>query len=292
MSNKTINYKLEQFRNFVSNLDNEDRNDWIRAAGKASQLWNCSNRGLGYFNEWSSTASNYEGYNDCKYHYENLCNKNSLKIQSNFKAHKFSKKQRDIFLGPYYRSIKPSMNHKYIKSKKIKPYKIRQYGEFLHIPMFNIQGELITTQMIEPNGQKLFPKGCKIKNLFLPIGKISKSKLIFCEGYATGCSIHEATNLPVIVTFNANNLRSIPKLFRKKLPRTKFYIAADDDFRIGGTANTGINAAICAVKLAGNTRILYPYSKDNRRRHQDFNDIHQRDGIEFLKKNLMEQISE
>lgn len=290
-SNEIAN--LKKFKSFVVSLDNEDRYDWIRAAGKANQLWNGGKEGLNVFDEWSSDASNYNGFHDCAYHYNSL-NKNKV-----FNKNKPTFRYSSLLDDPDYEGFASNNHiysisklakesHPYLKSHLVQPYGIRQYGELLLIPMFNLKCKLCAFQYIDTKGNKKYPRGSRIKNLFYKIGEFG-SKIIFCEGFATGTAIHQATKLPVIVTFNENNLRNVPSLFREKLPRTEFYIAADDDFRPGGSCNVGIQAAQIAAKRS-RARVITPSSRDYIRRKQDFCDVLIRDGMHFLKKILEEQI--
>ena len=181
-----------------------------------------------------------------------------------------------------------SDEHLHLLTHQALAHDIKQYGKWLIIKMCDLDGNHKSNQMIDEDGRKIFAKGSKIKNTYHLIGEIG-SKIIFCEGFATGSAIHQATGLPVVVCFNENNLRTLPRLFRKRLPRAKFFIAADDDYRAGGTANVGVNAAHIGAK-AGKGRVIIPLSKDKKRRKQDFADVLVRDGMEYLKSILGEQL--
>lgn len=291
----TIDPILEQFKSFVCSLDNEDRYDWIRAAGKANQLWRGGREGLMVFDDWSSSAINYNGFEDCAYHYNSL-SKNKSNGEGRIIFKKLSHLDNPDYVGfaskmhTFSISSEAKESHPYLKSHRVMPHGIREYGKLLLIPMYNLKGKLCAFQDIDYEGRKHCGKGSKIKNLYFPIGEII-DKVIFCEGFATGAAIYQATKIPVVVTFNENNLRNIPELFREKLPRAKFYIAADDDFKPGGSKNVGINAAHLSAKKSC-SRVIIPLSKDGKRRKQDFCDVLVRDGLKYLTKILKEQINE
>ncbi len=69
--------------------------------------------------------------------------------------------------------------------------------------------------------------------------------LILCEGFATGASLHEATALPVVVAFDANNLVPVAQALVKRYKGVRILVAADDDFKTHG--NPGITKAQAAA---------------------------------------------
>lgn len=123
----------------------------------------------------------------------------------------------------------------YLTRKGIKPYGARQLNNQLLVPMFRA-GQLVGLQTISPvkdedGRDKTFMLGSQIAGAYMKIGDFdTRPDLIYVvEGYATGCSVHEATGAPVVVAFNAGNLDSVTATVRKKYDQAKVVIAGDDD---------------------------------------------------------------
>ena len=130
-----------------------------------------------------------------------------------------------------WKQAKPaSSDHPYLKRKQIQPHNIRLNSDQLIIPMYK-DGRLVNAQTIDAEGDKLFQRGAEIQGAFYPIANKDddKSVMLICEGFATGASLREATDMPVIVAFNAGNLKPVAQAIRKKYPDSKIIIAADND---------------------------------------------------------------
>lgn len=96
-----------------------------------------------------------------------------------------------------------------------------------------LRGQITSLQFISKDGEKRFLPGGE-KGGYL-IGKIEAGKPVcISEGFATGASIHEATGYPVVVAFDAGNLRKMAEAIRTKNPDAMIVICADmDDNRVG-----------------------------------------------------------
>lgn len=170
----------------------------------------------------------------------------------------------------------------YLKAKKIKPYGARQVRKSLLIPRFNIDGELISTQTILASGEKRFQGGAKSSNAYHIMGNLEASeKAYICEGWATGCSIHEASGVPVVVAFTASNLPACVVDFKKKYPGKNFIIAADNDLETEekNGKNPGLEKATMCAQLYGVEITLSPVNSD-------FNDLHVLRGLDAVKEAL------
>ncbi len=54
---------------------------------------------------------------------------------------------------------------------------------------------------------------------YFSIGDVNGAVAVcICEGFATGASIHEATDYPVVVAFNAGNLGPVARVLRRGSP--------------------------------------------------------------------------
>lgn len=176
----------------------------------------------------------------------------------------------------------------YLNRKKIELCGALLLGENLMIPMQGVDGEIVGAQYIAPDGQKWFEKGQRVDGGFFRIGG-SEGATFLCEGYATGASIHMATNQSVIVAFNAANLPKVARLIRESDPEVRLTICADDDqfTEINGKPkNTGRENAekAGAVSMAA---VVYPSFVSNEGKPTDFNDLHCREGLEAVRKLLI-----
>ncbi len=71
------------------------------------------------------------------------------------------------------------------------------------------------------------------RGLFHPIGRPQmfegRQVFIICEGYATGATVHEATDHLVLVAFDTSNLLPVAKAIRESKPDAIILFAADND---------------------------------------------------------------
>lgn len=173
----------------------------------------------------------------------------------------------------WQRASQASAEHAYVAAKQIDPRALRQIGDELLVPMCDEQGLLWNLQRIKPDGEKRFLKGARINGLFAIVGAFSPEteEAIICEGYATGDSLHRATSLPVIVTFNTANMPKVARLFADKRPDLNFTVFADDDEatarremdRRGIYKNPGIETAEAVAAEIG-AFIAYPLGEPQR----------------------------
>ena len=186
----------------------------------------------------------------------------------------------------------PATSHPYAVKKQIKTYLARLLYQRLVIPLLQIDGALSGIQFIDVSSKKRFQKDSVTKSSFCPIGMTTDPvPILLCEGYATGCSLHEATNLPTIVTFSSGNLPVVAKQLHHKFPERHIVICADNDHvqeAIDGV-NAGLKAAMEAHQIAGGTICIpqFPLGDTG----SDFNDIHVKYGLDFVRKLLSSVIN-
>lgn len=195
-------------------------------------------------------------------------------------------------------------NHPYIRRKQIQPY----YGElviwrwrrsllpndYLIIPFHDIEYNFKGLQIIKANGFKRFWKGTSPKDnmiWLIPLDEMPLSNdytgvIRICEGYATGCTIHEITKSPVICAMSAHNLPSVAAQVARHYPHAIVKICADNDQ--WGENNVGLGYALSAAKITG-FPIYYPTfdSLDVRNKPTDFNDLFVLGGHEKTKYQLI-----
>jgi putative DNA primase/helicase len=173
----------------------------------------------------------------------------------------------------------PATAHPYLTMKGIQPHGVKTFGDKLLIPMRDTAGVLHSLQTIASDGSKLFHPGGRVRGCYFGIGR-PDGKLIVCEGFATGASIHEATGEAVAVAFNAGNLEPVALALRAKYPALAIVIAADDDHKTAG--NPGMTKAKAAALAVGGLVVAPQFPADRPARASDFNDLHQIAGLDAV----------
>lgn len=176
-------------------------------------------------------------------------------------------------------SGKVHADHVYLASKCIKPYGIRQLREQLVIPVC-VDDVITSLQLIQPDGNKKFLTGGELKGGYFLIGEYGGT-ICIAEGYATGCSIHEATGHAVAVAFNAGNLEPVAQALRSKFPDARLILCADDDQRTEG--NPGLTKARAAAQAVRGLLAVPDFTScDLSTEPTDFNDLHRLMGADAV----------
>jgi putative DNA primase/helicase len=154
-------------------------------------------------------------------------------------------------------------SHAYVETKGITAAGAKQLGTTLLIPLRDTQGALRSLQFIQSTGEKRFKSGGIIAGCYCLIGEapMPGAPLLVCEGWATGCSLHEATGLPVAAAMSADNLMHVAQSLRVSLPDVPLIICADDDIETKG--NPGLSKAREAA-TAVSARLAVPDFGPNR----------------------------
>ena len=206
----------------------------------------------------------------------------------------------------WQRNLPASANHPYLIKKGITESSIisqlRQGmykgNDNLIIPVLNNQ-KIVSLQFINQSGEKRFLSGGRMQGSYTIIGdsKRINQGVVLAEGVATAASINQATGYPVIVAFNAGNLRPVAEQMKQVLNAdTSVIIAADND-----VSRTGINHAKEAASLFGNqARVIMPeFTEEQIATYQeqhgqnnypsDFNDLHALAGLDSVKQVLLSE---
>ncbi len=125
----------------------------------------------------------------------------------------------------------------YLRRKHARGYGVRFLPDgTLLVPMRNGSGELQNLQRIAPekpaNGspEKRFLPGGRKSGLWHQLGTLDgATAVLLAEGYATGATVHEATNQATAVAFDAGNLVHVARALRELLPRATLLVCGDDD---------------------------------------------------------------
>lgn len=184
--------------------------------------------------------------------------------------------------------------HDYIDRKLITPFAARFFKDAVAVPVYK-GGILSTLQFIKPDGSKKFLKDGDWVGGYCPIGR-PYGKILLCEGYSTGCSLHMATGIAVAIAFNSTNLLPVADALRKKFPDMQIRICADNDQWVkrpnGDAWNPGIEAALEAGKAISADVIWPHFEYGDARRPTDFNDLHVLDGLAEVHSSILGQASQ
>ena len=178
-----------------------------------------------------------------------------------------------------------SADHPYLVRKHIEAHgvKIDRAGRLV-VPVINQQGEILSYQTIDADGNKRFLKGGKIEGGFFELR--GNRKVVFVgEGFATCASIHEATGYTVMVAFDCGNLAKVAKAAKEMFPGSKIVIGADNDQFTDG--NPGVTKGRAAAALVFG-EIVYPQFGDSEMdgKPTDWNDLHCLQGLDAVKEQI------
>jgi putative DNA primase/helicase len=191
-------------------------------------------------------------------------------------------KARDL----WEKAGKVHAEHGYVRAKKIKPYGAKQLREQLVIKIQDVDGAHQSAQYIQTDGSKTFQTGGRISGCFAAVTAgvkpNAKIPLLIPEGYATACSLHEATGFPVAAAMNAGNLLNVAKAWRAKYPRMRIVICADDDTETAG--NPGMSKATEAARAVGGLLAVPDFGPARPQGATDFNDLASLDGLDALRR--------
>jgi putative DNA primase/helicase len=128
----------------------------------------------------------------------------------------------------YYHTAKSEGFSDYLKYKRSHPHGAKFHDKCLIIPCQDAKGKIWSYQRIYADGSKYFMLGGRVAGCYFPLfsRNVAKDELVVvCEGFATGAAITQETGLPVIVAFNAGNLKAVCDSIEFR----NLIIAADND---------------------------------------------------------------
>jgi Uncharacterized protein conserved in bacteria len=238
-----------------------------------------------------------------------LRQKQSRKRREHEEAQRAEHAAAAIRANQIWDSAAEAMDHPYLTRKGVKSYGLRvgtwerintETGEIrmitklaLLIPIRDAKKNIHSLQAIFPNDKNPLNRGKDYlahgekRGMFYSIGQPlfvnDKKVILICEGYATGASLHEATEHAVIVAFDATNLITVAQIIRDKFPAATIIIAADNDrWTLKPIENPGITRAREAAE-AINGLVVIPDFEDLTDSPTDFNDLFLREGSEVVR---------
>lgn len=127
----------------------------------------------------------------------------------------------------------PCEKHPYLERKQVFSHGLRQHEDGrLIIPLLDAQLEIVGLEYIDDDGGKKFLTGSKKKGSFFILGQhmLQDAKVInYAEGYATAASYFQDMAQPVVVCFDAGNLKPVGETISDYFPNAKHVFIADQD---------------------------------------------------------------
>lgn len=100
----------------------------------------------------------------------------------------------------------------FVKKGLCNAHGARQVDETrIAVPLMDKDGRVWNMQYIASDGTKRYRKGGRTKGLFWMVGQ--GRPVYLCEGFATACSVYEATGKPTLMSFSAGNLKNVAQVF-------------------------------------------------------------------------------
>jgi len=160
----------------------------------------------------------------------------------------------DVAGGIWENCLAASPDHPYLIDKNIQPNGTRVTSDGrLVVPMYDGSGEIACLQYINHKGDKAYSTGAKVSDARWLIGPETGRTIYLVEGFATGASVHEATDSPTYLAFSTGGLSVIAGELRAKFGELQdIVIVADND-----DSGAGLKYGQAAAD-AHNCRLIMP----------------------------------
>ncbi|MEC9388075.1 MAG: toprim domain-containing protein [Pseudomonadota bacterium] len=163
--------------------------------------------------------------------------------------------------------------HPYLQRKGIQPHLARQKGRELVLLLADFTGKAWSLQTIDETGDKRLMAGGKKAGHFIVVdGPDYPTRVLICEGYATGCTLAEIDPAAlVLAAVDCGNLQAVATGARNRWPCADLIVCGDDDRQTPG--NPGATAARAAALAAGARFALPEWPPAAPLHLSDFNDL-------------------
>lgn len=165
-------------------------------------------------------------------------------------------------------------NNPYLTHKHIQPHGARVYAGSLVLPVTDFAQRLTSLQFIASDGSKRLLSGGRKAGCFIHVaGEMANpSRVIICEGWATGCSLAEFEPFAlVLAAIDAGNLKAVAMSARQRWATAQLLIAGDDDRLTPG--NPGATKARHAAIASDALLALPQWPEGTPDTLTDFNDL-------------------
>lgn len=177
--------------------------------------------------------------------------------------------------------------HPYVERKDIVPVgaRVTRDGRLI-IPVRDSRGKTISAQYINAEGVKRFELGSTTKGGYASVNKggikpAADIPLVICEGWATACSIFEATKYPVVAGLSSKGVIDAAHILRGKFGfDIPIIVCAEDDWT--NKVNVGYDDARQAAVEIGAAFAVPVFGEDRTKDDTDFNDMMRAHGPEAV----------
>ncbi len=216
----------------------------------------------------------------------------NIDYEAKLKALEEEQEKKAEELEEYFNNSKWAYtNNPYLVKKGFeKNYYLKQdkLGNLL-IPLKDVNNKFWNIQTIFKSGDKIFQKGAKKAGCFFILGAKSLYNIkdvIIVEGFATGASLHEAIQQPIIIAFDVGNVETVAKAINEKYPKKNIIISTDNDhFK---DINIGLKVAKY-LKEEYSFNYILPSFEENEQL-SDWNDLHLEKGLNEVKKQFEQNL--
>lgn len=240
------------------------------------------------FGDWS------RGINECHFSdsFKKLSNEEKEKAYAKIEqAKKDEKEQRAKDQEDASREAERLLNNAsddgqspYLEKKKVGAHGVKFLQNILCIPLRDIDGKVWSVQRILEEGEKRFLARGRIHGCFHVIGDLETANTIYiAEGYATGATIYEITNIPVIVAFSVHSLEEVYLAIKGKYPSLRIILVADNEHY--KEKSVGLEKAKHLGKKY-NLPFVCPHFKPEEIDCSDFNDLYIKHGADEVKRQI------
>jgi putative DNA primase/helicase len=171
--------------------------------------------------------------------------------------------------------LPPDGRSEYLSRKQVRAFGLRFSRGSVVVPMQDARGALVGLQFISGGGDKKFLTGTAKRGAWHQLGELGERGPIgIAEGYATAATVHQATDWPVLVAFDAGNLLPVAEALRRRCPGRLIVLCADDDHATPGNPGQA-RAQLAARKVGGLVATPHFRAREGR---TDWNDLQREQG--------------
>jgi putative DNA primase/helicase len=250
---------------------------------------------FGYFKDWSGEFPEILWFSEASRSMLTFAERKKLDEQIEAEKRlrdqdlKNTHEQARIKAKQTFQSLSDNGDSPYLVAKKLLTVEGIKFGRdekgnFIATALIDENGEISTLQKIYDDGTKRFLSGGRKNGCYTKFGNNGSNSVYVCEGVATGLSILLAkTNALVIIAYDCGNLKPVIQNISGKYFGRKIIIAGDND--LTKPRNIGKEKAEEVAKEFG-FDVVFPSFKNISSNPSDFNDLHQLEGIDEVKKQL------
>jgi phage/plasmid primase-like uncharacterized protein len=156
------------------------------------------------------------------------------------------------------------------------------------VPLSDGEGNPLTLQAIREDGERRFWPGSTHEGAHFLLGKDDgTSPILFCEGYSTAATLHEATGHPVVMCVNSGNMATVARWAGHRWAGRTMVVAGDDDWHLIDhpkvKRNVGREAAHAMAKALGGVAVMPDMAGLVTNGGDDFNDMAREYGLAEVK---------